>query len=437
MQPEYLLILLLNLALGTWLTAVSTAVTELSWGKIKKLDAQKKRHLISMAETLLEGRREHILALRLLSLANIVLFAILCYRQLYPFLMEATPAGIAISAAITTLSFLLVTEIAGNGLLASHPWSLLYVSHPPVRLIYFILFPLVQPTLWLQEHVHSLHELEDEEEKTTTADEIISLVEQDAHEEDEESDLEDSERRMIRGIFDLDETLVKEIMSPRVDVDALSIGSSVAEAKRLIVACGHSRIPIYRDSIDHIVGIVYAKDLLNDDRIGVDGQLDTFLHEPVFVPETKNIGDLLDEFKQSKKQIAVIIDEYGGTAGLVTIEDILEEIVGEIRDEYDMHEVEELYTIDAEGRVAADARTPIDEINELLNVNIPEDEDYDTIGGYISSKLGRIPRASEVIQLDNLEVQIIEADERKIARLNIRKLDLEEPVSENGRNGTK
>ncbi len=276
--------------------------------------------------------------------------------------------------------------------------------------------------------MYDLHELDEDEDRATTVDEIISLVEQDAHDEDEESALEDSERRMIRGIFDLDETLVKEIMTPRVDIDALVNTASIAEAKKLIVRSGHSRIPVYNESIDQIVGLVYAKDLLNDERIDRNGGLKQFLHAPVFVPETKNIGDLLDEFRQTKKQIAVIIDEYGGTAGLVTIEDILEEIVGEIRDEYDLHEVDELYTFDGEGRVIAEARTPIDEINELLNTTIPVDEDYDTIGGYITSKLGRIPRNQEVIQIDDLEVQIVEADERKIARLNLRRLDRQETV---------
>lgn len=435
MDGERFLILFITLVLATWLSAIISAITDLSWGKIKKLDPQKRRSLIRRAETLVQERDSYTLSLRLVHLTNLVVFAITVYTTLGAMLPGTNPPRLAIYTGLVTVVFVVATEVVGNGLIASHPWTLIRFSHVQVNVIYWILFPIVAPTRLLKEHFSTLHAPEDDEEKATTADEIISLVEQDAHDERNEGDLEDSERRMIRGIFDLDETLVKEIMTPRVDVDALSLDSDISAAKQLIVECGHSRIPVYKESIDHVVGIVYAKDLLNDIRIGRNGKLQHFLHEPVFVPETKNIGDLLDEFKQTKKQIAVIIDEYGGTAGLVTIEDILEEIVGEIRDEYDVDEVEELFTVEQDGCVTAEARTPIDEINELLSAHIPEDEDYDTVGGYITSELGRIPRTNEVLQLNDLEVLILEADERKVSRLHLKLLNTEEPETENGRNG--
>jgi len=422
MDSESWFVPIVNLCLAIWFGAMAHALSELSWGKLKKLDGQKRRRLIDLSERLLEERKQYLLTLHLLTATNLVvlvlatqatLVALLGGHHLGPPLLFGTVAIMIVYG--------LLAEVVGKALVGSHMWRVIEFSYPALRLLHFIFKPISNSLVALQERISDRQAPEDEDEKSTTADEIISLVEQDAHEEEAESDLEDSERRMIRGIFDLDETLVKEIMTPRVDIDALSLTATIPEAKKIIVDSGHSRIPVYNESIDQIVGIVYAKDLLNDPRIERDKSLKSLLHSPIFVPETKNIGDLLDEFKQTKKQIAVIIDEYGGTAGLVTIEDILEEIVGEIRDEYDEHEVDAPYTVDADGQVFAEARTPIDEINELLDAHIPDDEDYDTVGGYITTKLGRIPKPDEVLHLDGLEVQILEADERKISRLKLRR----------------
>jgi CBS domain containing-hemolysin-like protein len=249
-------------------------------------------------------------------------------------------------------------------------------------------------------------------------------VEQDATEEEEDGSLEDNERRMIRGIFDLDETLVKEIMTPRVDIDALSIISSIGEAKAHIVECGHSRIPVYRGTVDSIVGVVYSKHLLDDSRLAAADSVEQIMQQPVFVPETKNVGELLDEFRQRKNHLAVIIDEYGGTSGIVTIEDILEEIVGEIQDEFDADEPPGHQNV-SDGAFEIDARMPIDEVNELLGVDISDDEEYDTIGGYVTKVLGRIPKSMENVQVPWLDVHILDADERKISRMRLTRNNLQ------------
>lgn len=224
---------------------------------------------------------------------------------------------------------------------------------------------------------------------------------------------------MIRGIFDLDATLVRAIMTPRVDLDALPDTAGVAELKQEILGTGHSRIPIYGESIDHIVGILHAKDLLDSDRISQPDGVRGMLHAPLFIPETKNIGDLLEEFQQNVTHFAVVVDEYGGTAGIVTLEDILEEIVGEIMDEYDREEDEPVRHMLPGGGMIVDARTSIDELNQEMQLHLPDDEDFDTIGGYVSSVLGRIPKAGEVLTTDHFVLEVLEADDRRILKAKL------------------
>ena len=230
--------------------------------------------------------------------------------------------------------------------------------------------------------------------------------------------IQEDERRMILGAFALDQTFVHEIMTPRVDVNGVEENCSIADVRKAIVSSGHSRLPLYRNSIDHVLGIIYAKDLLDEERLKRVKSPD-LAHPPVFIPETKNIGDLLEEFRQSTNHFAIVLDEYGGTAGIVTFEDILEEIVGDIQDEYD--DEEELLEVQAQpdGNFVVDGRIPIWEINELLDIDISEEEDYDTLGGYLSTHLGRIPKQGEDIDTGILNAHIVEANPRRVVKVKI------------------
>ena len=187
-------------------------------------------------------------------------------------------------------------------------------------------------------------------------DEILDMME-----DQPDSDLEEGEKRMIKGIFDLPNTSVKEIMTPRVDIEALPLTATVADAKKLIIESGHSRIPVYGRSIDEIRGVIYAKDFI---RVTDDKQkLQRLIRTPIFVPETKAVDELLDEIKRSHNHFAVIIDEYGGTSGIVTFEDIIEEIVGDVRDEFDrQEEAEEKSQLMPDGSVVIEARTSISDV---------------------------------------------------------------------------
>ena len=318
--------------------------------------------------------------------------------------------------------FLVVTESLGKHLSALASARFLSVAIPVIRLTGILVAPLAIPfSAWHRLAERWQETLAEGEERATAEDEIMSLVEQDALGEDDESTLEADERRMIRGIFDLDETLVHEIMTPRVDVDAVRDAASVADVKAKVIESGHSRIPVFHGTVDHITGVVYAKDLLDDKRLDGVTSIESLFHRPVFIPETKNVGDLLTEFQQNSNHFAIVLDEYGGTAGIVTFEDILEEIVGEIRDEYDTNESVPCKQILPDGNVIVDARISIDELNEILGIDLPEDEDYDTLGGYISTCSGRIPKAGEIVETDGLILEVISADPRRVLKAKVRR----------------
>ena len=427
----YLFLVLLNFLIAIWLTGLWTALLELSWAKIRKLDPQKRGKLIARSQILLERRTNNRIIVRVMTLTNLggasINFYILVHRLI------AVNTSIFVESACALIIFFLfvfLSEIFGHALLAPRQWLVLSLSVPVLEVLSHFFNPAISFVILLQKQLNLFRNHQGDEDKATTADEIISLVENDAKLQGETATLEASERKMIRGIFDLDETLVKEVMTPRVDIHALKLPSSISEVRKMIVECGHSRIPVYEERIDEIVGLIYAKDLLDEEKIKNLKSLDVIMHPPVFIPETKNVSELLEEFKQTKNQIAVIIDEYGGTAGLVTIEDILEEIVGEIHDEYDTEEDEPRFIFNEDGSLTTDARVAVDRINELLSMSIPEEEDYDTIGGYITGELGRIPKPMEIVDLPGIKVQILEANDRKISKLKLNTLDMENGDSE-------
>jgi CBS domain containing-hemolysin-like protein len=222
---------------------------------------------------------------------------------------------------------------------------------------------------------------------------------------------------MIASVMKFRNKEVSEIMTPRTEIVAIPSSASLAEAKELIATEGHSRIPVFDEKIDDIKGVLYAKDLLLLDQNGHFDPTGTMRKVP-FVPESKAISDLLQELREQKVHLAIVLDEYGGTAGLVTIEDILEELVGEIADEYEAPEPDPMQRID-EYTFEVDARVHIDELNEELRIELPEDQEYDTIGGFVFSTLGKIPEQGEELEYENIRLRVIDAEERKINRLRI------------------
>jgi len=235
----------------------------------------------------------------------------------------------------------------------------------------------------------------------------------------DEGGLEAEELKMIDHIYEFSETLTREVMVPRVDMVCADISEGLGEVVRLIEEHGHSRIPVYRESVDNIEGIVYAKDLLISMQSGEDEiSVLSLSRKPYFIPETKKIDELLRDLRRSKVHMAIVVDEYGGTAGLVTLEDLLEEIVGEIQDEYDEEEPE--YEQIGTHQFKIDAKMNLDDLNELIDADIPT-ESVDTIGGFIYDLLGRIPETGEVVQWKEFDFIVEQIDGQRIARLMVQR----------------
>ena len=245
-------------------------------------------------------------------------------------------------------------------------------------------------------------------------DEIRALVETG----EEQGVLQEQERDMIQGIFELGEKQVHEVMVPRTDIRAMDVTTPGARVLEEVVAVGHSRIPVHEGTPDQIIGILYVKDLFRRLARGEkDVSLRQYLRPAHFVPESKRVDELLGEMQRNKVHMAIVVDEYGGTAGLVTIEDLVEEIVGEIRDEYEAEQ--ELITPVSENEAIMDARVPFDEVRDAFELDLPGSEDYDTLGGFIVQALGRLPKAGEHVSADGVRFAVESVEGRRIRRVRV------------------
>jgi putative hemolysin len=257
----------------------------------------------------------------------------------------------------------------------------------------------------------------DDEDRPSAEEEIMTLVA-----ESHADELEEEERDIIRSVFEFGETVVREIMTPRVDIQGLKNDFSIDECIDKVKNSRHSRFPVYNETIDNICGVIHVKDLLR--LIGhnqKDGSVADITKKMNIVPETMPINDLLKQMQVQSFQMAVVVDEYGGTAGIVCMEDIIEELVGEIRDEYDLAEKDIQKRPD--GSVLVKASMPVDDLNEELDLDIPESEEYDSIGGYVLCQLGTIPRAGQKLSTGTLEIIVQNATARRIHTLLLKPID--------------
>ncbi len=234
---------------------------------------------------------------------------------------------------------------------------------------------------------------------------------------EEEGILNESEGDMLQSIFEFGDTIVREVMVPRTDMVCCPADATLSEFLELIIRSGHSRVPLFEGSTDKIVGVVYAKDLLrnwgaNDETL----TLTDVMRTPYFIPETKRIDDLLMDFRTRRVHMAIAVDEYGGTSGLITIEDLLEEIVGDIQDEYDL-EVPWLLPQD-DGTLLVDARANVEELEEYYDIEIPR-EKFDTVGGYLFHLLGNVPKKGEKVSDNGLVLMVEDSDARKIEKVRV------------------
>jgi putative hemolysin len=232
--------------------------------------------------------------------------------------------------------------------------------------------------------------------------------------------IEREERALLQSIVDFGDTLVREVMTPRPDIVAIASNATLAELRALLAEQEYSRIPVFEDSLDHILGFVYVKDLIRlGDMPGTERLIPRLLRPAHFVPETKRVAELLKEFQRQQVQSAIVVDEYGGTAGLVTIEDLLEEIVGEIRDEYDVES--EPIVDEGGGRLVLSGKVDIEQAAERLGVDV-EPEGFETVGGFVLARVGRVPLPGESFDFDGLHVEVLEAERRRVTKVRAWKL---------------
>jgi putative hemolysin len=312
-------------------------------------------------------------------------------------------------------------------LVFEHVLPLLIVRQNPERVLQFLLPPFDAAVRFLQPMTIALTRLIGNNRRDRPAAPASNGAEQEPGEVaqayleagEEQGLIEREERRLLQSIVDFGDTLVREVMTPRPDIVAIPANSTLDELRALFREQEYSRIPVFRENLDNILGIVFVKDLIQLASAEGSAQPIGSLVRPVpFVPETKRVPELLKEFQRKQVQLAIVVDEYGGTAGLVTLEDLLEEIVGEIRDEYD---VETEPVIDeGNGSWIFSAKVSFDQVRERLGVDV-EPEGFETVGGYVLTRVGRVPAVGETFELDGLLVEVLDAERRRIHQVRFRR----------------
>jgi CBS domain containing-hemolysin-like protein len=334
------------------------------------------------------------------------------------------PGWRPLAAAVTIGAIVLLAVEIWIPRAVSKLWAepLLFHTWPFWRVLTVLLAPLVLGARFVDTVFHRLVGRVDEQPDEESFEEEIRTIVSEGH---REGLLEEEAREMIEGVIELSDVDVGAIMTPRTDMVSMPYSYPWDEALRFVINATHTRIPVYQKNRDDIVGILYVKDLLPELAKGPGEERrpwTVFLREPYFVPETKPVDVLLQEFQRTRGHMAVVLDEYGGVAGLVTMEDVLEEIVGEIVDEYDKDLGDGIKTIDAR-TAEASARVHIDEVNDVLNIELPDEEEYDTIGGFVFSELGHVPVAGEELIWENVRITVLEATRRRIERVRVEVLD--------------
>jgi len=345
------------------------------------------------------------------------------------------PAGVASTLALIVVTGLLTLftivfgELVPKQIGLAHSERVAFTFSRLIEVLGRLFAPLVAFLTIVTRSISRLFRADVTADERISSEELRLIIEQGG----EQGVLEAEEEQMIHAVIELGEQRVHEVMVPRTDMVTLSGTVTFEEAIETIVAEGHSRIPVYEESIDEIVGILYAKDLLpfvvrpNGDR----PELRTLLRTPVFVPESMTVDDLLHELQRRKVHLAIVLDEYGGTAGLVTIEDLIEEIVGEIQDEYDVEEPMIVRLSDDQVRV--DGRAAVDDLQDLFDTTFGlEDEDeYDTVGGLIYHRIGGIPKPGDEVRVDGLLLTVESTDGRRVGKVLVVRVG----NGENGGNG--
>ncbi len=410
-------LLVVSVLLETLFSIARGAFVNSRLSQLKAMDENGERRAALAVDVLSEARRL-ILSLRFAQAFMRLLLITLAILTFLPLTSVQTGDAVWILVAIIAISGLIIGLIE----FISEQWASRNPEKNALRTAYFvaIIVRIFEPLGWLLLGLarRILAPSGAEPSPIITEEEIMTLV--DAGEE--EGVIEEEEKAMIYSIFQLDNTLAREVMVPRIDLLAFEDSTTLEDATEILLQTGHSRAPVYSGTIDNIVGLVYIKDLLAAWREGdLKRAVSALSREPYFVPEAKKADDLLAEMQAKRVHMAVVVDEYGGTAGLVTIEDIVEEIVGEIRDEYDFAE-ELAYEQVQEGVFIFSGGIDLDDVNQIADAHIPK-ETSETLGGFIYSELGKVPSLGESVDAGGLHFVVEEVSGRRIRKIRAEKIE--------------
>jgi putative hemolysin len=373
-----------------------------------------------------ERRVRYLAAIQVLEFFVIFAFSGIAAAFLAPRLSELLRL-VGIAAVFSDLGAVVVT-VAALSLVAvlfglfvprsigrKHAKQVLLLMVFPLELITWVTRPLVAVLFFLTRVVTAPFGADPNEGTLISEEDIKAVIETGG----EQGVLDVQERDMLHSVFALGDKKVHEVMVPRTDIVAIDVNTPPQEVLESVVKAGHSRIPVYEGSSDQIVGVLYVKDLFRRLARGEkDVTVRPFLRPAQFVPETKKVDELLREMQRAKVHIAIVVDEYGGTAGLVTIEDLVEEIVGEIRDEYDVER--ELVLPVSEHEAVMDARVPFSEVQETFGIDSPEGVDeFDTLGGFVTHELGRLPKVGETVKSNGVKFVVESVDGRRVGRVRV------------------
>jgi putative hemolysin len=432
MNESSLLLLMLLAALGLHgaVSLMNAALQNLSRADMRERadagEARAQRYLILMDSGLQLSMTVSIAHI----LTRFAIAVILVLLVIVPF-ANGDPGARLLLALVTIILGAMLTLIIGDlvpdAIGSGQAENLLALALPSMRLLSFVIWPLTALVLFLSRLISRIFG-SDTLVNLVTEEEIMTLV----HASHSGGIIEAEEKDMIASVLQLGESSARELMTPRIDIVALDVEDTIMQALSAFVESGFSRIPIYEESIDSVIGLLYAKDILTvlKNRDDLESQTIRELLRPTYyVPETKRADALLKELQEKNVHLAIVVDEYGGTSGLITIENLIEEIIGDIRDEYDFAEEEEFVAV-GDGTYLIDASMDLDDVNNLLDCSI-DTGDADTLGGYIYFVLGRVPRADETVSSDILSMTIKSIDGHRIRKVAVRKITPQPAADQN------
>ncbi|MCI7223255.1 hemolysin family protein [Fusobacterium sp.] len=416
------LILVILILLSGFFSASETALTAYRSNNLEKLDVEKKRRVYELLKQWLKEPNAMLTGLLIgNNIVNILASSIATVVIVNYFGQKSS--SVLLATAIMTVLILIFGEITPKLIARNNSSSIAEFVITIVYIIAFIFKPIIAFLMVISKLIGRILGINmTSSQMMITEEDIISFV----NVGNAEGIIEEDEKEMIHSIVTLGETTAKEVMTPRTSMLAFEGSKTINEVWDEIIENGFSRIPVYNETIDDIIGVVYVKDLMEHIKNGdLNLPISQFVRNAYYVPETKSIIEILKEFRKLQVHIAMVLDEYGGIVGLVTIEDLIEEIVGDIRDEYDDEE-EFFFVKIAENEYEVDAMIDIETLDKELNINLPISEDYESLGGLIVTELGRICDVNDEITIDNIYLRVLEVDKMRVSKVLIKVLEEEQ-----------